>query len=484
MKFEKRQINIILVLALILILVCFVKPIISAQVEVSSPNFDAKSIATWNSDFTKFEAMKTDDINGVWEKADSQTKLKFLNSYATENDPSLKDLKFDGMDNKNLKFFKSGTKLSYGDGSSSVDLKELPSSLDKLSYSKTTAQEMKIDPKSTIKEGENKFVLNFHDGSKISMAQGEISKFDMKNPGSFVAYNKLHFKNNNGQEANLFTNGQYSDIEINKDGKITFFGNSAVQTGKSDDSRSTLSKPIGPTQDAAVQMIDANHIQISKTKTDTWRGTITTSFSPAITDVIFGNQQTDSKQLVQLTNNGLSMVGKDISFDLTDKIPSGKELQKLIADGRNLHANIYGVTMDFEDEKTIMQPINNPTFRGSPGNYLWAIEERKQMINRGSVEIINNKDPRPISFKINPEVTTKSYDTYGIDYQVSNHPTSLPSAPASGGGSFVMSVSSNDVIFINTKLEQVVRGDSRNFKYPLKDIKWSWGEVIPMGLKK
>jgi len=398
-KLEKRKKGVVIsLLFIVLILTCYVRLAVSADAESNSV-FDQKSVSTWSSDFTKFDAMKTDDMNNVWEKAKKEDKLKFLDSYIKDTKSNPQKLQIEGLDSSNLKFSKSGDQMTIGDGNANVNLKNIPSSLGKLSYSETTAQDLKT----TSLQAGNKFTFDMNDGSKVSLQQGELSKLDLKNSGSFAAYNQLHFKDNNGQQANIFTNGKYSDVEINPNGKITFLGNSAIQTGDSDDIRSTISKPVGPTQDASVQMIDDNHIQISKAATETWRGTIKGGFDPTVTDVIFGNQQTDSKQFVQMTDHELTMTGKGIQMVLNNQVPKGAELQTITGNGNGLTANLYGVPITFNGKET-----NTPTTFNIPSGE-GQNKIQNEIISSSNIKLINSQNSEEPLYIGNPSSVGTKY---------------------------------------------------------------------------
>jgi len=449
---KRDKVFVLSLLVVILIFACYIRLVMSIQAEANSI-FDQKTVASWSSDFPQFEGMKIDDINSAWGKADSATKSEFLKRYITNAESTPQDIKLEGLDNKNLKFIKSGDALTYGDGSSSVRLDDLPPSLKKLSYSPTTAQEAKS---TSLQEGNNKFTLEFSDGSKVNLQQGKIENIWSSNsPKEFLPYNKLLFEDNNGNKANLFTNGQFSDVEINKDGKITFLYNSAVQTGNPDDIKYTLSKPIGPTQDASIKMIDSNHIQIIKTITETWRGEIKTSFSPDVTDVIFGNQkaEAESNQYVQLGDNSIFMAGKDISIDLSDKVAEGKELQKITGDGNGISINIQGISVGFDGEKTLLPTI--------PYTQTTQVKQEPQIVdifNHGkSIEIINNRDDLHASYQMDIKPDTKKvsedYSTMTID----------------GEGNPVFGTDSREVTkyYIVRTLNQISLKSDDNIKYKL-----------------
>lgn len=460
----KREKTVVLfLLVIVLILACCTRFVISAETNAEAVPFDEKSVNSWSSDFTKFEGMKIDDINGVWEKADSQAKLDFLNSYVKDSQTNPQNLQLEGLDDKSLKFSKSETNFVYGDGSTNINLKELPHSLGKVSYSQTTAQEAKSTLQS-FNQGDNKFTLEFSDGSKVNVAQGEVSKLDVKNPGQFSAYNSLHFKGTNGQEADLYTNGKYSDVEVNKDGKITFLGNSAVQTGGSDAIRSTISKPLGQTQDASVKMIDDSHIQVRKTTTQSWFGQIKTSWDPEVqqTDLFLDDRATDSKQFIQMFNDKLSLTGNDINVKLNDDA----KLNQLQADGNKLAVDIYGIPVSFNGKDTSVpsRPVISFTIPQSNSQRQIVEEEVLNRINSArQVDIINSQDPM-----FSSQVSIK-----GRDYTLYNEAGELGGSNIlerifNSGGPLVGGLRQGTQIYITPSLDSIKRIPhyENTFKYP------------------
>ncbi len=173
MVLEKRGKAIFFIISIILILLIVQFAISESEGSSSvdsgsaaaSSNFDEKKVETWKNDITKFENMQVDSINDQWKGANKEQKEGFLQKYAANNGKGPQDLKFDGINDENLKFSKTKEgEIKYGDGNANVYPKDLPASLKSLTY----------NGKDTLVGGNDaEFKLEFGDKSQVSVKGGE-----------------------------------------------------------------------------------------------------------------------------------------------------------------------------------------------------------------------------------------------------------------------------------------------------------------------